>query len=879
MIQGQSFNHFLLLTDQAELGLWNNLILQESQTPPSPIEPPSSEGGPPAPASPPASSDTDEQGRIRIPSELPILPLRGTVVFPATVVPLAVGRPASLKLLEESLPRSKVIGLFTQRDEDIEEPTPEQLFHVGCAAVVLKLIRQVDGTASIIVHGLARVRIREITQHKPYFRATIEHLTEHVTDGKIFEATVRQLRETAIQLVQVTPNVPEQAAELIRRIDSPSNLADFLAANLNLDVSQKQDLLEELDVAKRVRRVLQHVTNQLEIARLQQKIQADVQTSISDAQRKIFLREQMKAIQKELGEGEDATTRTIQELKKKLEEAKPPPKVMEEAQRELSRLESIHPASPEYSVILSYLELVAELPWSKSSQDNLDLDRARRILDRDHFDLEKVKRRLIEFLAVRKLNPEGRGPILCLVGPPGVGKTSLGQSIADALGRKFCRISLGGVRDEAEIRGHRRTYVGAMPGRIIQEIRRAGTNNPVMMLDEVDKLGADFRGDPASALLEVLDPRQNNAFVDRYLDVPFDLSKVIFIATANYMGTVPPALHDRMEVIDIPGYTDNDKLQIARKYLVPRQLKENGLTAKQCVWTVAAIRKIIQDYTREAGVRELERQIGAVCRGIAAQVAGAIQGDGKDGKPRKILIRKKITPQVVRRILGPEKYLREVDTRTRTPGVVVGLAYTPVGGEILFIEATTFTGKGNVTLTGHIGEVMKESAAAAMSLFKSRADRFGIDPKNLSEKDLHIHVPAGAVPKDGPSAGIAMFVAIVSVFLGVPVKPGVAMTGEITLRGAVLPIGGVKEKTLAAARAGIRTVILPEKNKKDLEEVDEQVRRKLKFKFVDNIDQVLELAFDRRELARAIAKRMGGQKGTEKNKKGKKGRMRKTVGV
>jgi len=578
-----------------------------------------------------------------------------------------------------------------------------------------------------------------------------------------------------------------------------------------------------------------HLSSQLEILRLQEKIQEDVQSSIGETQRRFYLREQIKAIQKELGEDEAGADHTITQLEGRLEEADPPKKVMDEATRELDRLKVIPPASPEYSVITTYLELIAELPWNKASEDNLDLQRARKTLDRDHYDLDKVKRRLIEYLAVRKLNPQGRGPILCLVGPPGVGKTSLGQSIADSLGREFARISLGGIRDEAEVRGHRRTYIGAMPGRIIQELRRAGTNNPVMMLDEVDKLGSDFRGDPSSALLEVLDPRQNNAFVDRYLDVPFDLSQVIFIATANYIGDVPPALRDRMEVIDLPGYTDPDKLIIARRYLVPRQVKENGLTRATCKWLSSGIKKVIESYTREAGVRELERQIGSVCRAVAAQVAGVNNGR----KRRKAA---SIDQGFVRDVLGPEKYIRDLDTRTHTPGVALGLAYTPFGGEVLFIEATKYPGKGNVTLTGQIGDVMKESASAALSLFKSRADDLGYDVKKLAELDLHIHVPAGAVPKDGPSAGTAMYTAITSLLLDIPVKQKLAMTGEVTLRGKVLPIGGVKEKTLAASRAGVKTILLPARNKPDMEEVDAQVKKKCRFHFVENVDEVLEHA-------------------------------------
>jgi ATP-dependent Lon protease len=770
-----------------------------------------------------------------IPDVLPILPVRDMVVFPGTIVPMGVGRPSSRRLLDESLSRSKIIALFTQKDAEEEEPTSQSLYMMGTAVMVLKLIRQPDETVSLIVHGLARVRIRRVLQEQPFIRAEIERPAEVAGTGKEFDATVGLLRDRARELVELAPNVPDQIRTVLMNITEPGNLADFLAANLSLEVAEKQDLLEELNVPKRVRAVHRHVSRELELAQIQQKIQHDVQSSIGDSQRRFFLREQIKAIQRELGEEGDGASQAVDRLRQRLKEADPPEKVMQEAQRELNRLESIPAASPEYSVILTYLELVADLPWRKASEDKLDLDRAREILDRDHFDLDKVKRRLIEYLAVRKLNPEGRGPILCLVGPPGVGKTSLGQSIADALGRQFSRMSLGGIRDEAEIRGHRRTYIGAMPGRIIQELRRAGTNNPVMMLDEVDKLGADFRGDPASALLEVLDPRQNNSFVDRYLDVPFDLSQVIFIATANYMGSVPPALQDRMEVIDIAGYTDHDKLVIAKRYLVPRQLKENGLKASQCRWQSSGLRKVIESYTREAGVRELERQIGSVCRGVAAQVAGRSNGQSK----RRTAT---INEQFVRSVLGPEKHVRDLDTRTNIAGVAMGLAYTPVGGEVLFIEATIYPGRGNVTLTGQIGEVMKESASAALSLFKSRAPRLGYEVKQLAERDLHIHVPAGAVPKDGPSAGIAMYTAIASLLLGTPVKQRVAMTGEVTLRGRVLPVGGIKQKSLAAARAGIRTIILPKDNERDLEEVDEQVKKKCTFQFVENVDEVLTLA-------------------------------------
>ncbi|MCC5828574.1 MAG: endopeptidase La [Phycisphaeraceae bacterium] len=803
------------------------------------------------PETEPESARGDEMGMAAIddqqsiPAILPILPIRGTVVFPGTVMPLGIGRPSSRAMLDECLPQSKIIALFTQRDEEMEDPRPSDLYPVGVAAAVLKLMRQPDETVSIVVHGLKRIGIERMLPGNKYMRAKVKVLEEVPGEGKLFEASARQLTQQARQLIEMSPNAPDQALTVLLNIENPAHLADFLGANLNIDLAQKQDLLEQTIVDKRIRSVLVHVSKQLENLKLQAKIQADVQSSIGKSQHKMFLREQLKAIQRELGEDEDSNAATIRDLKQRLEAAAPPPKVMAEAQRDLNRLESIHPASPEFSMMLSYLELIVDLPWSVSGEEKIDLDKSRRILDRDHFDLEKVKRRLIEYLAVRKLNPDGRGPILCLVGPPGVGKTSLGQSVADALGRRFARLSLGGIRDEAEVRGHRRTYIGAMPGRIIQEIRRAGQNNPVMMLDELDKLGSDFRGDPASALLEVLDPRQNSAFVDRYLDVPFDLSRILFIATANYMGNVPSALSDRMEVIEIPGYSDHDKVQIARRFLVPRQLKENGLKRRQCTWLMPALHKVINDYTRESGVRELERQIGAVSRAIAAEVA-------QIKKPTKRTWR--VDAKLVAKYLGPEKYFRELDSRTRTPGVVCGLAYTPVGGELLFIEATSYPGRGRVQLTGKLGDIMKESADAALSLFKSTAKSFGIDPRKINRRDLHIHVPAGAVPKDGPSAGIAMFTAIASLMLDVPVIPKLAMTGELTLRGRVLPIGGLKEKTLAASRAGIAEVILPELNRRDLAEIDPRVAKALRFTFVQTVDEVLEASLGKHKLKEAVQK-------------------------
>ncbi|MBV9009305.1 MAG: endopeptidase La [Verrucomicrobia bacterium] len=786
-----------------------------------------------------AAEPAAKHGVPRIPEELAILPVRGFVVFPGSVLPLTVSRPASIKLLDETLPITKIVGLLAQRDEKTEQPAPSDLYHTGTAAIVLKLLRQADDRIIIVVQGLRRFAMRKIVATEPYLRAEID-LPKSITPApsSAWQAEFQNLRDTAARLAQLRPEIPDEVVGIIREIDDPEQLTDFLAGNLSADVAQKQAILEELDVQKRLRAVQTHISAQLEVAEIQQKLQQDVQSQFSEAQRKAYLRSQLKAIQRELGEGGDTgADEQIATLRTRLEEAKPPAEVLAQAERELKRLDIVPPASPEYSVIVSYVETIAELPWSKVSEDNLDLDKAQQILDRDHYDLEKVKRRLIEYLAVHKLNPGGRGPILCLLGPPGVGKTSLGQSVADALGRKFVRMSLGGIRDEAEIRGHRRTYIGSMPGRIIQELRRAGTRNPVMMLDEIDKIGADFRGDPASALLEVLDPRQNFAFVDRYLDVPFDLSQIIFIATANYIGGIPGPLLDRMELIDLPGYTEREKLEIGKRYLIPRQLTENGLKAEQIEFEEEALRLIINDYTHEAGVRELERQIGAVCRAVAARVA------------RGITERVIITRDFVRETLGPQRYIHEQRLTSNLPGVVTGLAYTPTGGEILHIEATRYPGKGNITLTGQIGNVMKESAQAALSLVRTRATAVGAKPEDFREYDIHIHVPAGAVPKDGPSAGVAMFTALASLFSDTRVRSDVAMTGEITLRGMVLPIGGLKEKSLAAMRADIGTVIIPKLNEKDLAELPEEAKQKLRFVPVETVDAVLANALESAEQA------------------------------
>ncbi len=769
---------------------------------------------------------------VSIPHLLPILPIRNIVVFPGTVMPLNVGRQKSKNLLDEVMPGEKLIGVVTQKNADVEDPGYGDLFNVGTASVILKLFKLPDGNQSIIVHGLLRFRLLSIEQTEPFAMGRIEIIEDSLTPGPSLDALMASVRQQANRVIELSPNTPDEAAQVLNSITTGSALADFLAANLPIekgDIAEKERMLEELDVEGRLRLIAGRLAAQLDVLELQNKIQSQVKENIDKSQRRYYLQEQIKAIRKELGDQDagGAGGSEVDTLRGRLEAAQLPEAVMKEATRELNRLDSIPSASPEYGVIRTYLQILSELPWGAMTTDKIDLVEARKILDRDHHDLEKVKRRILEYLAVRKLKPDGGGAILCFVGPPGVGKTSLGKSIAEAMGRKFIRVALGGVRDEADIRGHRRTYIGSMPGRIIAELRKAGTRNPVMMLDEIDKLGADFRGDPASALLEVLDPAQNNTFTDHYLDVPFDLSRVLFIATANTMDTVPGPLRDRMEVIEIPGYTNSDKLDIARRYLVPRQLDANGVQPKQARFLDSALAWVIEGYTREAGVRNLERQIGAVARAIAADIV--------EGKTEKVTVSR----ELVSKILGPRKFDPELASRTSVAGVATGMAYTPFGGEILFIEASRMPGKGLITLTGQIGEVMKESATAAYSLIRSRAQSLGIDPKLLAESDIHIHVPAGAVPKDGPSAGVAMFTALASLMLNRPVRHDVAMTGEITLRGLVLPIGGLKEKTLAAKRAGIKHVIVPRRNEKDMPDIPEEVRKTLKFHFVDNIDQVM----------------------------------------
>jgi len=777
-----------------------------------------------------SSGDAADQ---ELPELLPILPLRAHVLFPGTMAPLNIERKASRKLLDDQLPHSRLVGLVTQKNQEVDEPAPDQLYGIGVLGNVLRMIQNSDDSVLILVQVMNRIQLKGFAEDsgEPYLKSRFEVLesTAPDDDDETWIASVRNLTESAHALVDLSPNIPDEAKQALAGIEEPALLTDFLATNLSIELPQKQQLLEEVNVAKRLEEVQEIINNQLHIGELQQKLRDNVENEFSDAQRRAYLREQLNAIRKELGEGEGGEEQTT-ELRDRLEAAELPEEVMTAAERELKRLDVIPSASPEHSVIVTYLETLAELPWAKLSEEEVDLKKARATLDRDHYGLDKVKQRLIEYLAVRKLNPHGRGPILCLLGPPGVGKTSLGKSIAEALGREFSRISVGGIRDEAEIRGHRRTYIGSMPGRLIQELRRAGTRNPLMMLDEVDKIGADFRGDPASALLEVLDPRQNDSFVDRYLDVPFDLSQVIFISTANTIDPVPGPLRDRMEIIQIPGYTEEEKLHIAEDYLVKRQLRENGLKRKHCRWTRAAIREVISNYTREAGVRNLEREIGSVCRGIAARVAADDS------------VTVKVTPDVVAEILGAPRYSREDRIQDDAPGVVNGLAYTPVGGEVLNIEAIRYPGSGNVQLTGQIGDVMKESMQAAWSLVRNRAESLGVEREDLEKYDIHVHVPAGAIPKDGPSAGIAMFTALASLISDQKVDSRVAMTGEVTLRGLVLPIGGLKEKALAAEAAGVKKVLVPALNEKDIAEIPESARKKLKIVTVSTVDEVLKEA-------------------------------------
>jgi len=770
--------------------------------------------------------------RITVPAgAMLILPLRQTVLFPSTVMPLVVGRPASLQSVEEAVRQQIQVGFVAQRDPSVELPTPANLFSVGTSAEIVRMYNLPDGQRQIIVQGRQRFEIAEFIETEPFLIARVTLIEEQTPRSEEFKARIINLRQEAGKALALLPEPMMELKVAIERIDNPLALIDIIASTMDLPLEEKQDLLATFDPEQRSQKVSEKLARQISLLELSKKIGDETKGSLDKAQRQYFLREQLKAIQKELGE-DSGENLEAEELRKKVTDAKMPPQVETEVLRELSRFERMPEMAAERSMIRTYLEWMVELPWSVRSEEQIDLSRARQILDDDHYDLEKVKKRIVEFLAVRKLNPEGKSPILCFVGPPGVGKTSLGQSIARAMNRKFIRQSLGGVHDEADIRGHRRTYIGSLPGNIIHGIRKAGTNNPVFMLDEIDKLGASFHGDPSAALLEVLDPAQNTSFQDHYLGVDFDLSRVMFIATANVLDTIPGPLRDRMEIIQLAGYIEEEKLAIAINYLVPRQIVENGLKQEQISFEPDAVREIIQGYTREAGVRQLEREIGSICRGIATRVA--------EGSLEKITV----TRTAVRDYLGQPKFFNEIALRTSLPGVATGLAWTPVGGDILFIEATRMMGQGKLQLTGQLGDVMKESAQAAMSLVKSRADSLGIDAELFRTQDIHVHIPAGAIPKDGPSAGVTMFVALVSLLLGQRVNKDVAMTGEISLRGLVLPVGGIKEKVLAAKRAGITTVLLPEMNRRDLEDIPPAASAGIRFEFLTNVDQALEHALE-----------------------------------
>ncbi len=763
-----------------------------------------------------------------IPAVLPILPVRNVVIFPGMALPLGIGRDSSLKLVEEALLGKGMIGAMTQKDPAAEAPGPEGLPGVGTVCRIVRFLKPPSGAQMIIAQGLVRFRPRSFVGRDPYLSAEIEQLPDAAEKTREIEARAVGVRKLALRVVELSPSIPDELGAAIQSISDPGLLIDLIAGTLNLETAKKQEILETLDLNERFALVTRLLTDQLDLLELSDRIQAQVKSSIDKSQREFYLREQMRAIQKELGEA-DESKREAEEIREKIARAKLPPEAEKEALRQLGRMSQMTAASPEYSVVRTWLEWILDLPWSVQTEDHLDLAAARAILDEDHYDLPKVKERIVEYLAVRKLKPDARGPILCFVGPPGTGKTSLGQSIARALGRRFVRISLGGIRDEAEIRGHRRTYVGALPGRIVQGMRKAASRNPVFMLDEVDKIGLDFRGDPSSALLEVLDPEQNHSFSDHYLEVPFDLSRAMFIATANVLEPIPAPLRDRMEVLELPGYTEEEKVAIARTHLIPRQLQAHGLSPRDLSLTPPALHRIISSYTREAGLRNLEREIAAVCRSVARAVA--------EGKPGQA----KIGPADLGRLLGPIRFFPDLAERTAPPGVATGLAWTPAGGEIIFIEATRMPGKGNLVLTGSLGAVMKESAQAALSYIRSQGERLELPPDFFSASDIHIHVPAGAIPKDGPSAGMAIFAALASLFSNRPVRSDVAMTGEITLRGLALPVGGIKEKALAARRAGIAEVVLPEKNRKDLAEIPPASRRRLRFRFVRRMEDALPI--------------------------------------
>jgi ATP-dependent Lon protease len=767
----------------------------------------------------------------KLPPELPLLPIRDVVVFTSMILPLFVGRDRSIQAVEESLAASRLIFLATQKEQQEEDPSPEHIYRVGTVATVLRMLKLPDGRVKVLVQGLSRGTITEFVQLSPYFRVRITSLAEKPAPpiSVEMEALLRNVREQSEQILSLRGILSSDVVTLLNSVADPGRLADLVASNLRLRVEEAQEILEITDPMQRLLKVNERLAKELELSAVQARIQSEAKEEMNRTQREYYLREQLRAIKRELGDL-DERDEEIEDLRKKITKARMSKVAQEEALKQLNRLDQMHPDAAEASMVRTYLDWLVELPWNRGTRDHLDLKKAKEVLDEDHYNLDQVKERILEYLGVRKLNPKMKGPILCFVGPPGVGKTSLGRSVARTMGRKFTRISLGGLKDEAEIRGHRRTYIGALPGRIIQGLKMAGSNNPVFMMDEIDKVGTDFRGDPSSALLEVLDPEQNVSFSDHYLNVPFDLSRVMFITTANLIDPIPSALRDRMEVINISGYTDQEKLEIARKYLLPRQLKENGLTAKDLELSKATLLTVINEYTEEAGLRNLEREMGKICRKSARRLA-----EGESGPFR-------ITRTNLHRYLGVPKFLPEADLEADEVGVATGLAWTPAGGEILRIEATTMPGKGMLMLTGQLGEVMKESGQAALSYARSRAERFGLRPDFYEKLDLHIHVPAGAIPKDGPSAGVSMATALISTLCRRPVRRDVAMTGEITLRGYVLPVGGLREKALAALRQKIYTVLIPAQNRKDLTEVPRILRRQLHFVPVKHMDEILELA-------------------------------------
>jgi ATP-dependent Lon protease len=775
-----------------------------------------------------------ETEELKIPDILPLLPVRDVVVYPYMILPLFVGREISIAAVDHALSRDRLIFLATQKDVSDEEPEPEAIYSVGTVAMIMRMLKLPDGRVKILVQGLTKGRISEYVGVKPFYSVRVERISEPaVAENSLeTEALIRTVKEQLAKIITLGKVISPEVMVIVENMQEPGSLADLVASNIGLKVEEAQRLLEIIEPLERLSRINELLNKEYELLNMQARIQSAAKEEMGKSQREYFLREQLRAIQQELGET-DARAEEIAELRKAIESAKMPAATEKEALKQLGRLEQMHPDAAESGMLRTYLDWLVELPWSKTSKDLLDIKRAKEILDEDHFDLEKIKERILEFLAVRKLKKKMKGPILCFVGPPGVGKTSLGKSIARAMGRKFIRISLGGVRDEAEIRGHRRTYVGALPGRILQGLKQAGSNNPVFMLDEVDKIGADFRGDPSSALLEVLDPEQNHAFSDHYINLPFNLSNVMFIATANHIDPVPGPLQDRMEVISLSGYTEEEKLQIAKRYLVPRQVKENGITEESLTFSDEAIRVVIDKYTREAGLRNLEREIGSICRKVARRIA--------EGEKRHYTINATSVP----RYLGPPRFLREEEMERNEIGVATGLAWTPVGGEVLFVEATTMKGKGGLNLTGQLGDVMKESVQAALSYIRSKEMELHLPDDFFQAMDIHVHVPAGAIPKDGPSAGITMATALVSALTRIPVRREVAMTGEITLRGKVLPIGGLKEKLLAAIRMGLKTVIIPELNKKDLADVPRHILKKVRIVTARNIEDVMKVALEK----------------------------------